>query len=78
MDSTDQRRLAWLRAQAQSLGTSPKPLSEARKTWLRQRALDAGYKPSSKQQATLHREMTGIGIITGVVILGIIVALVTL
>jgi hypothetical protein len=77
MDSTDPRRLAWLRAQAQSLGAPPKPATAARKAWLRKRALDAGYKPSPEQQATLRREMTGIAILTAVLTLGVVIALVT-
>ncbi|WIE81273.1 hypothetical protein [Curtobacterium sp. MCSS17_016] len=78
MDSTDPRRLAWLRAQAQSLGTPSKPVSEARKAWLVQRAIEAGAKPSPQQQADLRREMTGLSILAGVVIVGVIVTLVTM
>jgi hypothetical protein len=78
MESTDPRRLAWLRAQAQSLGAPSKPASEARKAWLRRRALDAGYRPSPKVQADLRRDLTGISILAGVFIIGTIVGLVTL
>lgn len=78
MDSHDPRRLAWLRSQAQSLGTPPKPVSDARKAWLQRRALDAGFRPSPNEQAALRREMTGIGIFTVVIVIGVIVALVTL
>ncbi|MGW8431652.1 hypothetical protein ACWGJ9_11215 [Curtobacterium citreum] len=76
MDSTDPRRLAWLRAQAQSLGAPPKPATDARKVWLRQRALDAGYTPSPERQAALRRDLTGIGVLTGVFIVGIIVGII--
>ncbi len=76
MDSTDPRRLAWLRAQAQSLGAPTQPVSEARKQWLRQRALDAGYRPSGEQQTSLRRDMVGIAVLAGVIIIGIVAALV--
>lgn len=43
-----------------------------------QRAIEAGAKPSPQQQADLRREMTGLSILAGVVIVGVIVTLVTM